>query len=31
MRTMSREGLTDVLNNDRHFGQEGFRVLFRSS
>jgi len=31
MRTMSREGLTDVLTNDRHFGQEGLRVLFRSS
>jgi hypothetical protein len=24
MQTMRREGLTDVLTNDRHFGQEGF-------
>ena len=30
MQTMSREGLTDVLTNDRHFEQEGFRALFRS-
>ncbi len=29
MATMSREGITDVLTNDRHFEQEGFRVLFR--
>lgn len=29
MQTMRREGLTDVLTNDRHFEQEGFRVLFR--
>ncbi len=29
MRTMRREGLTDVLTNDRHFEQEGFRALFR--
>ena len=28
MRTMRREGLTDVLTNDRHFEQEGFRRLF---
>jgi predicted nucleic acid-binding protein len=30
MQTMRREGLTDVLTNDRHFEQEGFRALFRS-
>jgi predicted nucleic acid-binding protein len=30
METMHREGLTDVLTNDRHFEQEGFRALFRS-
>jgi predicted nucleic acid-binding protein len=30
METMHREGLTDVLTNDRHFEQEGFRTLFRS-
>jgi uncharacterized protein len=30
MQTMRREGLTDVLANDRHFEQEGFRALFRS-
>lgn len=29
MRTMRREGLTEVLTNDRHFEQEGFRALFR--
>jgi len=29
MITMSREGLTEVLTNDRHFEQEGFRALFR--
>ena len=29
MQTMRREGLTDVLTNDRHFEQEGFRTLFR--
>jgi hypothetical protein len=28
MRRMRREGLTDVLTNDRHFEQEGFRRLF---
>ena len=27
MQTMRREGLTEVLTNDRHFQQEGFRVL----
>jgi predicted nucleic acid-binding protein len=30
MQTMYREGLTDVLTNDRHFEQEGFRALFRA-
>jgi len=29
MMTMRREGLTDVLTNDRHFEQEGFRAVFR--
>ena len=29
MQTMRKEGLTDVLTNDRHFEQEGFRALFR--
>ena len=29
MQTMRREGLTEVLTNDRHFEQEGFRVLLR--
>lgn len=28
MQIMRREGLTEVLTNDRHFVQEGFRVLF---
>ena len=27
MQTMRREGLTEVLTNDRHFQQAGFRVL----
>jgi uncharacterized protein len=31
MQIMHREGLTDVLTNDRHFEQEGFRALFRDS
>ena len=31
MQTMRREGLTDVLTNDRHFEQEGFHTLFRDS
>ena len=31
METMRREGLTDVLTNDKHFEQEGFRALFRDS
>ena len=29
MQTMRNEGLTEVLTNDRHFEQEGFRALFR--
>ena len=29
MQTMRREGLTEVLTNDRHFEQEGFSALFR--
>ena len=29
MHTMRSEGLTEVLTNDRHFEQEGFRALFR--
>jgi uncharacterized protein len=29
METMRSEGLTDVLTNDKHFEQEGFRALFR--
>ena len=29
MQTMRQEGLTEVLTNDRHFEQEGFRALFR--
>ena len=31
MQAMRREGLTDVLTNDRHFEQEGFRALFRGT
>lgn len=31
MQTMRREGITDVLTSDRHFEQEGFRVLFRET
>jgi len=31
MQTMRREGLTDILTNDRHFEHEGFRALFRDS
>ena len=31
MQTMRREGLTEVLTNDRHFEQEGFLALFRNS
>jgi uncharacterized protein len=29
MQVMKREKLTDVLTNDEHFEQEGFRALFR--
>jgi len=28
MQAMRREGLTDVLTNDHHFTQEGYRILF---
>jgi uncharacterized protein len=31
MHTMRKEGLTEVLTNDRHFEQEGFRALFRDT
>ena len=31
MQTMRRAGIADVLTNDRHFEQEGFRSLFRTS
>jgi uncharacterized protein len=31
MQMMRKEGLTEVLTNDRHFEQEGFRALFRDS
>jgi uncharacterized protein len=31
MQTMRKEGLIEVLTNDRHFEQEGFRALFRDS
>jgi len=31
MQTMHKEGLTEVLTDDRHFEQEGFRALFRDS
>jgi predicted nucleic acid-binding protein len=31
MQTMRKEQITDVLTNDRHFEQEGFRALFRES
>lgn len=31
MQTMRKEGLTEVLTDDRHFEQEGFRTLFRDS
>ena len=31
IQTMRREGLVDVLTNDRHFEQEGFRAVFRSA
>jgi predicted nucleic acid-binding protein len=29
MQTMRQRGITEVLTNDRHFEQEGFRALFR--
>jgi len=29
MQAMRKEGLIEVLTNDRHFEQEGFRALFR--
>jgi predicted nucleic acid-binding protein len=29
MQTMRKEGMTEVLTNDRHFEQEGFRAMFR--
>jgi len=29
METMRNHGITDVLTNDEHFEQEGFRALFR--
>ena len=31
MEAMRREGIGDVLTNDRHFEQEGFRALFREA
>jgi predicted nucleic acid-binding protein len=31
MQTMRKEQITEVLTNDRHFEQEGFRALFRNS
>jgi uncharacterized protein len=31
MQTMRRERISDVLTNDRHFEQEGFRALFREA
>jgi uncharacterized protein len=31
MQTMGRERITEVLTNDRHFEQEGFRALFRDA
>ena len=31
MLTMRQHSLTEVLTNDRHFEQEGFRALFRQS
>lgn len=31
MEAMRRHGISDVLTNDRHFEQEGFRALFRTS
>ncbi|MCB1022644.1 MAG: PIN domain-containing protein [Bryobacterales bacterium] len=31
MQAMRRAGITDVLTQDRHFEQEGFRALFRET
>ena len=31
MQAIGKEGLTEVLTNDRHFEQESFRALFRDS
>ncbi|MGA8025653.1 MAG: PIN domain-containing protein [Bryobacteraceae bacterium] len=31
MQTMRLSGMIDVLTNDKHFEQEGFRALFRDS
>ena len=31
MQVMRRDGLTEALTNDRHFEQEGYRALFRST
>jgi predicted nucleic acid-binding protein len=31
MQTMRKEALSEVLTNDRHFEQEGFRALFRDA
>jgi predicted nucleic acid-binding protein len=31
MQTMRKEGLSEVLTNDRHFEQEGFRAIFRDA
>ena len=28
MQAMRRDGMTDVLSNEHHFAQEGFRILF---
>jgi predicted nucleic acid-binding protein len=30
MQTMRKEGLAEILTNDRHFEQEGFRALCRN-
>jgi hypothetical protein len=29
MQVIRREGLTDILTNDRYFTQEGFYIFFR--
>lgn len=31
MQAMRREGIGEVLTNDRHFEQEGLRAVFRDS